>query len=89
VGIIPILLPSNRLGNNALFIEDDWYYYLEIGERVWSHGYPTFDGITFTSGFHPFWQIIVSSWRSWRRRSCLLVRHRGSPMPSWSSISRS
>jgi hypothetical protein len=60
VGIIPILLPSNRLGNNALFIEDDWYYYLEIGERVWSHGYPTFDGITFTSGFHPLWQIVVA-----------------------------
>ncbi len=39
-------------------IPDDSFYYLKTASNVWEYGYPTFDGITATNGFHPLWFVI-------------------------------
>src|SRR5262245_48760244 len=38
---------------------DDFFYYLEIAERVLAGEGFTFDGVTPTNGFHPLWMAIL------------------------------
>lgn len=41
-------------------LQDDAYYYFEIGHRIATGQGPSFDGITQTDGFHPLWQLLVA-----------------------------
>ena len=38
---------------------DDAYYYIKIAQNISIYGFPTFDGINPTNGFHPLWQIVL------------------------------
>jgi hypothetical protein len=40
-------------------VPDDAFYYVNIALNTWSYGYPTFDGLTATNGFHPLWYILL------------------------------
>jgi hypothetical protein len=40
--------------------DDDFFYYLKVGQEIATHGRPTFNGIIDTNGFHPLWQGIVA-----------------------------
>lgn len=39
---------------------DDAYYYFEVGKNISELGWPTFDGINATNGFHPVYMLVVS-----------------------------
>jgi hypothetical protein len=41
------------------FFTDDFFYYLKIAENYSVHGFPTFNGLVETNGFHPLWQYIL------------------------------
>jgi hypothetical protein len=54
-----------NLGNeNGLFIQkylgDDPLFYLVIANNIATSGFSSFDGIHFTNGYHPLWQIVVT-----------------------------
>lgn len=38
------------------FMHDDAFYYFGVAWRWSRHGFPTFDGINPTNGYHPLWQ---------------------------------
>jgi hypothetical protein len=47
------------------FMHDDAFYYFGIARRWSRQGFPTFDGLTATNGYHPLWQwllVAVSGW---------------------------
>jgi hypothetical protein len=45
----------------GLFMVDDAWFYLQIGEQIaLGHG-STFDGTTFTNGYHPLWMGVVAA----------------------------
>ena len=41
------------------FLHDDAFYYFGIARRWTRQGFPTFDGITATNGYHPLWQWLL------------------------------
>ncbi len=41
------------------FMHDDAFYYFGIARRWNRLGFPTFDGITATNGYHPLWQWVL------------------------------
>jgi hypothetical protein len=45
-------------------LEDDHYYYTVVADRLVSLGRFTFDGTTFTNGFHPLWLIVIAALRA-------------------------
>lgn len=45
----------------SVFLADDAYFYLEIARNFSSLGFPTFDGINATNGFHPLNMFFLSS----------------------------
>ena len=53
-----LFIPNEFLGN-GVFFQDDFYYYLKLGENFWKYGFFTFDGINTTNGFQPLWQFII------------------------------
>lgn len=53
-----LFIPNEFLGN-GVFFQDDFYYYLKLGENFWKYGFFTFDGINTTNGFQPLWQLII------------------------------
>ena len=42
------------------FFPDDAFYYLKTAKNFWAMGYPTFDGINPTNGFHPLYFLLVT-----------------------------
>jgi hypothetical protein len=42
------------------FFPDDAFYYLKTARNFWAMGYPTFDGINPTNGFHPLYFLFVT-----------------------------
>lgn len=55
VTCIPIILHSW----NEIEIADDAYYYIKPAWNFWEYGFVTFDGLTYTNGFHPLWMLIL------------------------------
>lgn len=47
-----LLLLGSRQGDPFF---DDAFYYVGTAYRLWQHGFPTFDGLVPTNGFHPLW----------------------------------
>ena len=45
-------------------LEDDYYYYAIIADRLVASGKLTFDGTTLTNGFHPLWFLVVTTIRA-------------------------
>ena len=41
------------------FTHDDAFYYFGIARRWTRQGFPTFDGVTATNGYHPLWQWLL------------------------------
>src|SRR4051812_3833717 len=41
------------------FMHDDAFYYFGIARRWNQQGFPTFDGIDATNGYHPLWQWLL------------------------------
>jgi hypothetical protein len=48
-------------GSRALLglLEDDYYYYAIIADKLVTSGKLTFDGTTLTNGFHPLWMGVI------------------------------
>ena len=44
------------------FVHDDAFYYFGVARRWSRQGFPTFDGIDATNGYHPLWQWLLSVW---------------------------
>src|SRR5204863_1928547 len=40
-------------------LEDDYYYYAIVADKLITTGKLTYDGVTLTNGFHPLWFLIV------------------------------
>lgn len=51
-------LPPQYVIYNHLF-SDDTFYYMEIGKNIIEKSTSTFDGITKTNGYQPFWMILI------------------------------
>src|ERR1700722_17936420 len=45
-------------------LEDDYFYYAIIADKLASLGKLTYDGTTLTNGFHPLWFLIVLTLRA-------------------------
>jgi hypothetical protein len=45
----------------GLFMVDDAWFYLQIGRNIALGNGSTFDGATFTNGYHPLWMAIVTT----------------------------
>ena len=41
------------------FVHDDAFYYFGVARRWNRLGFPTFDGIEATNGYHPLWQWLL------------------------------
>lgn len=42
------------------YVQDDFYYYLKVGQNI-AHGHgSTFNGIVPTNGYHPLWELLVT-----------------------------
>jgi hypothetical protein len=57
-GVVMTSLP--RAAFLAHSAPDDAYYYLEIARRAGQRGWPTFDGMHTTTGFHPLWLFALT-----------------------------
>jgi len=55
---VPMTLPPGKLFNAYPGIGDDLFYYLKPALNFWQFGYPTFDGVSLTNGFHPLWMAL-------------------------------
>lgn len=43
------------------YVQDDFYYYLKVGQNI-AHGHgSTFNGIVPTNGYHPLWEMLVAA----------------------------
>ncbi|MCB9663981.1 MAG: hypothetical protein H6732_07695 [Alphaproteobacteria bacterium] len=52
-------------GHNAVApFFDDFYYYVEIADRLLATGRSTFDGATLTNGYHPLWFVLILALRA-------------------------
>jgi hypothetical protein len=53
-------------GSNAYLglLEDDYYYYAIVADKLLTLGKLTFDGTTFTNGFHPLWFAVIAALRA-------------------------
>ncbi len=51
-----LLLPTGVL---SFLLSDDAYYYLKTAQNTIALGFPTFDGINETDGFHPLWMAVL------------------------------
>ena len=40
-------------------LEDDYFYYAIVADKLVSLGKLTYDGVTITNGFHPLWFLVV------------------------------
>ena len=60
VGIGALFTLVSVLSVPRLFMVDDAYFYLQIGNNLANHLGSTFDGTTFTNGYHPLWQGVVA-----------------------------
>jgi hypothetical protein len=45
-------------------LEDDFYYYAIIADKLLTLGRLTYDGTTFTNGFHPLWFSVITALRA-------------------------
>jgi hypothetical protein len=45
-------------------LEDDYYYYAIIADKLLTLGKLTYDGTTFTNGFHPLWLAVIAALRA-------------------------
>jgi hypothetical protein len=43
------------------FLEDDYFYYAAIADNLVRFGKLTYDGVTLTNGFHPLWEILLTT----------------------------
>jgi len=50
--------PANIL---VRYVSDDAYYYLQVAKHIAAGQGPTFDGITWTTGFHPLYAIVLAT----------------------------
>jgi hypothetical protein len=53
------LLDTERLV--YAFLADDAFYYFETAANLAQKGVLSFDGITFTNGFHPLWLLLLTA----------------------------
>jgi hypothetical protein len=44
-------------------LEDDYYYYAIVADKLITTGKLTYDGVTLTNGFHPLWFLIILATR--------------------------
>ncbi|MEJ1963978.1 MAG: hypothetical protein WDO56_21520 [Gammaproteobacteria bacterium] len=44
-------------------LEDDFYYYLGVADKLVTTGTLTYDGTTLTNGFHPLWLAVLTGLR--------------------------
>jgi hypothetical protein len=53
-------------GSNAYLglLEDDYYYYAIIADKLLKVGKLTYDGTTITNGFHPLWFAVIAVLRA-------------------------
>lgn len=61
LGLLALLGPYLFLSSRQIALADDAYYYLLPAANFWSRGFFTFDGLTGTNGFHPFWMSLVTA----------------------------
>ena len=40
-------------------LEDDYYYYSIVADKLITTGRLTYDGVTLTNGFHPLWFLVI------------------------------
>jgi hypothetical protein len=40
-------------------LEDDFFYYLRIAQRIVMDGRSTYDGVHLTNGYHPLWMLVL------------------------------
>jgi len=57
--LISLLLLAPMRDVVLRFMHDDAFYYFGIARRWNRLGFPTFDGITATNGYHPLWQWVL------------------------------
>lgn len=43
------------------YVSDDFYYYLQVARHIALGDGPTFDGLTWTTGFHPLYAFILAA----------------------------
>jgi hypothetical protein len=63
--LIIIALVLFSLGNTTelliqKYMGDDSFFYLVIAKNISQSGFSSFDGIHFSNGYHPLWQLLVS-----------------------------
>jgi predicted esterase len=44
-------------------LEDDFFYYAIVADKLATAGKLTFDGVTTTNGFHPLWFLVLAAMR--------------------------
>ncbi len=58
---LPLLLLLHRMplfGSLSMFANDTFYYLTIAREAFWT-GWPSFDGVYRTNGFHPVWEFVL------------------------------
>jgi hypothetical protein len=70
------------------YVIDDAFYYFETAANLAHHGKMSFDGLTFTTGFHPLWTLVLVPiyWLGLSNQGSFLVGILISDMVSMASI---
>ncbi len=61
IGVVAAVAIGAMLTKPGLFMVDDAWFYLQIGRNIALGNGSTFDGMTFTNGYHPLWMALVTA----------------------------
>lgn len=59
LGALAVITTAAAAGNPTWFVPDDGYFYLVLARNVARGLGSTFDGSTFTNGYHPLWRLVL------------------------------